>query len=100
MKSPLCPKCETQHYSTQPCGKKPAVDLSEVRPVKRSPKVETVPPTPLSPVVHDGDEAPQGGRSTLTPAERQKLWRTTGDVEGKRKSNAERMRKSRENKPI
>ena len=79
MKGPHCPKCETQHYSTQPCSK----------------------------VKKQGNEGAasaglkQSGTSgmlqgpPLTPAERQKLWRTTGDVEGKREANRLRMRRKR-----
>ena len=55
---------------------------------------------PIDDTVGGSADAPQplkasrGGKRVvepLSPAERQRLWRTTGDVEGKRKSNTERM---------
>lgn len=76
MRAPRCDKCGTDHWSTQECP---------------ADRVRTGPLTTVDVKVMGAQM-----RAAQTSAERSKRWRVTGDVEGKRKRNAERMRRKRD----
>ena len=131
VKAPLCPKCETHHWSTQRCPadgserphifKKRALEklaggsVEDIADAGRAdPPVVDRPVTEAEVIVAekgkrltpDEPQNQHGSRDSvrpamsstepLTPAQKQKRWRASGDVEGKKKSNAERMRKKRD----
>ena len=90
MKAPLCPKCETQHYSTQPCKVSGSLKTASKKLGNEGGTGRKSPDD-----IGRASEEKACLTAALTPAERQKRWRTTGDVEKKREANRLRMRRKR-----
>lgn len=104
MKHQLCRNCGHRHLLGAPCifDDEPEVGESEVQ--------KSVTVLPVAPTLTDAPSSsgriaglgpadvgsnPAGATKSLTPAEKQKRWRTSGDVEGKKQRNTERMASKR-----